>query len=383
MVTGMTVFALTAAQTAWLAVPIALLFFLLLFLCLCFFLRDRLIAGLRYSREFSEEGVCQGERVTLTETIVNPSFLPVFFVTVEAYVYHGLRMEGIEENPREPMQYVTSRFHLLPRMQIKRRHTVTCTKRGYYALETVDIYYNRRVRYLSAPTDLYVYPAVVPVSEQPMPLSTRQGDSITLRRLITDPFSYSGIRPYRIGDPFSSINFKATARSGILGLDGLRVNQRDASSSRTVLVCLNFQLPEEEKIPGDLFERMMERGLSYAAALIRDALYLGYRAGYAANAMTLDGDRLVHFPIDGGEHHLREILQKMAQTRLSVGASFTAILAEQLSEGLRDTELYVLTPFLTEEAGALLEAFSDQGNTVHCIDLKGGCRNEEYDEYEE
>lgn len=377
MVAAMRSFALVAFLPPWTVALIVILLIVLVLLLLSFLLRDRLIAGLQYTREFSEEGVCQGEYVTLTETIVNPSFLPVFFVDVESNIYAGLRLDGVAYNPREPMQYVRSRFHLLPFMQVKRRHKVHCAVRGYYSLETVDISYNRRVRYLPALAKIYVYPAVVPVNETPSPISIRQGDSITLRRLITDPFSYSGIRPYRIGDPFASINFKATARSGILGIEGLRVNNREYSSSRTVLVCLNFQLSEEKPMPGRIYEAMMETGLSYAAALIRDALYLGYQAGYVSNGMTFDGDPLVYFPIDGGEPHLHEILRKMALTRLAVGASFTAILAEQMREGLTDTELYVLTPAMSEEAVALLEIFAERGNTVHLVDLRGGKIDEE------
>lgn len=373
----MMTYALTAVIPGWGIALIVLALVVLLLVVVSFLMRDRLIANLQYERVFSEEGVCEGEYVTMTETIANPSFLPVFFIDVEAYIYNGLRMEGLEYNPREPMQYFRSRFHLFPFMQIRRHHKVRCAVRGRYQLETVDVFYHRRVRYIQAPAKIYVYPAVIPVDEPSSPISTRQGDSISSRRLITDPFSYSGIRDYQVGDPFSSINFKATARSGGLGVTGIRVNQRDYSSSRTVLVCLNFQLSDDKPIPGEIYNRMMETGLSYAAALIREALYGGYQAGFAANCMTLDGDRFVYFPVDGGEPHLNEILKTMSIVRTAVGASFVGILSEQLKEGMTDTELYVLTPVMSDEAAELLERFASQGNVVHRVDLRGGGSDEE------
>jgi uncharacterized protein (DUF58 family) len=335
-------------------------------------LRDRLIAAVTYTREFSEEGVYEGETVIMTETVTNPSFLPVFFLDVESYFYNGMRPESIVFEPRKAMQYFASRFHLWPYMQIKRRHTILCTERGYYQLETVDVFYSKRVRYIQAPASLYVYPKVVPVEEIPNPISSEQGDSITARRLIFDPFSVNGIRRYEFGDPFSAINFKATARSGILGIDGIRVNSRDYCSGRTVMVFLNYQLSSDKPIPGHIYDPMMERGLSHAAALIREAFYRGYRAGLACNASLMTGEDRIYYPIEGGDAHLTEILKDMAKVRSSVGISFHAMLSEPLKGDLTETEIFVLTPELTEEAAALLDQYSRQGNTVHVILLGGG-----------
>ena len=352
-----------------------LLLLILLLILLCYALRDRLIAAVTYTREFSEEGVYEGETVIMTETVTNPSFLPVFFLDVESYFYNGMRPESIVFEPRKAMQYFASRFHLWPYMQIKRRHTILCTERGFYQLETVDVFYSKRVRYITAPASLYVYPKVIPVEELPNPISSEQGDSITARRLLFDPFSVNGIRSYQFGDPFSAINFKATARSGILGIDGIRVNSRDYCSGRTVMVFLNYQLSGDKPIPGHIYEPMMERGLSHAAALIREAFYRGYRAGFACNATLLTGETHIHYPIEGGDAHLTDILKDMAKVRTVVGISFHAMLSEPLKSGLTETEIFLLTPELTEEAAELLDGYAARGNTVHVILLGGGERN--------
>lgn len=339
---------------------------------ICFALRDRLIAGVTYSREFSEEGVYEGEYVIMTETVTNPSFLPVFFLDVESYFYNGIRLQSVHFDSRQAMQYFQSRFHLWPFMQIRRRHKVLCAQRGFYQLETVDVFYSKRVRYISAPAQLYVYPKVIPIGEIPDPISSHQGDSITARRLIFDPFSVNGIRKYQFGDPFSTINFKATARSGSVGIDAIRVNSRDYCSSRTVMVYLNYQLSVDKPIPTHLYEPMMERGLSHAAALMREAFYSGYRAGFSANATLVSGENRICFPIEGGEGHLTEILKEMAKVRISTGISLTAMLSEQLRDGMTETEIFLLTPELTDEAATILDRYRLQGNTVHVILLGGG-----------
>ncbi len=355
-----------------LLIAAGILLLILLLILLCYALRDRLIAAVTYTREFSEEGVYEGETVIMTETVTNPSFLPVFFLDVESYFYNGMRPENIVFEPRNAMQYFASRFHLWPYMQIKRRHTILCAERGFYQLETVDVFYSKRVRYLSAPASLYVYPKVVPVEEIPNPISAEQGDSITARRLIFDPFSVNGIRRYQFGDPFSAINFKATARSGILGIDGIRVNSRDYCSGRTVMVFLNYQLSSDKPIPGHIYEPMMERGLSHAAALMRESFYHGYRAGFACNATLMTGETHVDYPVDGGDNHLTDILRDMAKVRPVVGSSFLSLLGEPLKAGMTETEIFLLTPELTEEAAAILDRYTAQGNTVHVILLGGG-----------
>ncbi len=331
--------------------------------------RGRTIQKLQYSREFSEKGVYESEYVYLIETIHNRSFMPVFFVNVEAFIYNGLELDGYKIDRKKSMQYFSSRFHLLPFMKIRRRHLIKCAKRGYYALETADIYYNRKVRYMSAPAEIYVYPKVLPLGSTITPTSNLQGDSITSRRMIFDPFSLNGIRSYIFGDPFNSINFKATARSGSVGTAGIKVNQRDFCSSRNLLVYLNFQVDVTFPVPTVEYERMMELGLSYASAIIREASYNGYRAGFAANCVLVSGETSIRYPIESGELHLEGILREMAKVRSSVGVSFLSMLDDDVKKCMHDTEIYILTPYENSMIDTYIRSFMLLGNTISLIKL--------------
>lgn len=363
------IYLIDAEWFRWVVAGFFTVVFLLLLFIISMALRGRTIARLQYRREFSEKGVYESEHVYLIETIYNRSFLPVFFVNVEAYLYNSLELEGYKKDPKKPMQYFTSRFHLLPFMKIRRRHLIKCAKRGYYALETADIYYNRKVRYLSAPAEIYVYPRVLPVDRVIKPTSNLQGDSITARRMIYDPFSLNGIRNYMFGDPFNSINFKATARSGALGTAGIKVNQRDFCSSRNLLVYLNFQLDVKFPVPTAEYERMMELGLSYASALIREASYNGYRAGFAANCVLVSGETAIRYPIESGDLHLEGILREMAKVRASVGVSFLSMLEEDVKNCLHDTEIYILTPYENNMIDTYIRNFQLLGNSVTLIKM--------------
>ncbi|MBQ4064741.1 MAG: hypothetical protein IJD10_01430, partial [Clostridia bacterium] len=144
-----------------------------------------------------------------------------------------------------------------------------------------------------------------------------------------------------------------------------------------VMVFLNYQLSVDKPIPAHVYEPMMERGLSHGAALMREAFYSGYRAGFACNASLMSGEKRIYFPIEGGEAHLTEILKDMAKVRSVVGISLAAMLTDPLKEGMTETEIFLLTPELTEEAAAILDQYSIRGNTVHVIPLAGGGNNDE------
>lgn len=353
-----------------LAVVFSIAAILSVFVFILLKIREKLMEKVVYRRSFSDVGAYEGEYVTLIETVYNPTPFPIFFVNIEGYIYNGIPMEEYEIDPNKAMQYYVSRFHLMPFMQIRRRHTIKCAKRGYYRLETVDIYYNKKVRYIDAPAEVYVYPRIIPLYETTQPTCDRQGDSFTRRWLIKDPFSLNGIRDYHFGDPFNSINFKATARSGRADISSLKVNNRDFCSSRTFMVYLNFQTDAEIPISTKSYEAMMELGLSFSSAIIREAAYNGYRAGFAANCFTVSGEDRIRFPIHSGENHLEEILKEMAKVRHKVGVSFFNLLDHDIKGGLNDTEIYIITPYVDETLDEQIANFHRFGNNVNVLRLE-------------
>ena len=210
------------------------------------YLRAKMIARIVYSRSFSELGTYEGERITMTETIYNPTPLPLFAVNIEGYIYNGIKMAECTQDPKKPCSIFYSRFKLMPFQQVKRTHNAVCAARGYYRLETVDIYGGGKTTYIDAPAELYIYPRILPLPERVDPVNTLQGDHTTRRHLISDPFTFNGIRAYAAGDPMNSINYKATARSGGCDISSIRVNSREFCANRAYMVYLNFQLVGEE-----------------------------------------------------------------------------------------------------------------------------------------
>lgn len=333
-------------------------------------LTKKYIDRITYKREFSEKGSYEGDELQLIETITNRSFLPFFFIDIEYYIFNELQYDDYEQERDRNMQYASSRFYFVPPyMQIRRRHTIKLKKRGFYQLDTVSFWYARKQKRISAPAEVYVYPRLTGIDDLPIPSSSMQGDAFSKQWLIRDPFSVSGIREYRFGDPFNSINFKATAKSGRLGFEGIRVNNRDFCSNRNFMVYLNFQQPPEMAMHDKVYERFMERGLSYAAALLREAFTFGYRAGFAANCTLVSGEKYIRFPMTQGVLNYEEILKYMSLVSMSEGISFAALLQNDILGGLFDSEVFLLTNYMNEALDGVVDNFHRFGNNVSVIML--------------
>ena len=352
-----------------------------------------LIKRLKYKREFSVQGAFEGDELVITETIYNNSALPVFFVDVESYIYNNLKLMNYSGDSDDfayfadfadsSMQLITSRFYLMPYMQVKRRHKIKCIRRGYYNMDTSRIVTKsigaEKSVYFNFKAELYVYPKAVELNEMSYPVNFIQGDSISKRRVMQDPFSISGIRDYASGDPFSMINFKATAKSGFQGIQSIKVNKLDYCSDRVFMIYINFQAPSEmaQGIPTDIYENLMEQALSFAASFISKALHNGYKVGLSANCQLISGEIFIAFPIVGGLHHIEEILREMAKAQIRCGASFSSLLERGTRADIYNAEIFVITPYIDKNIDNSIAVLKKRNNIVTIIELE----NEEYNKF--
>lgn len=343
----------------------------------------KLIKRLRYKREFSAQAAFEGEDITITETIYNNSILPLFFVDVESYIYHSLKLldhPGGENG--SSMQLVISRFHLMPYMQVKRHHRIKCMNRGYYKMDSSCIFTKsvgvEKFTYFGFEAELYVYPKAVEFGHLSYPVNFIQGDTLSRRMVVQDPFSVSGIRDYSAGDPFHMINFKATAKSGFSGMHSIKVNKLDHCSDRIFMIYINFQAPLDIlSIPTEIYEALMEQALSFAASFIGKALRKGYRVGLSANCHLASGEKFIAFPIIGGLYHIEDILKKMAAVQIRCGISFSALLEKGAGSDIRDAEIFVITPYIDKNMDGHIASFKNRNNAVTIIELE----NEEYNKF--
>ena len=365
-------------KSPWFYVLVSLLVLALLALVLYriyIALRNKRLGRIEYSREFSEVGVNEGDEVELIETVRNTGAFPLLWVDIESYFYNELELEEYERDPgdKDNMQYLISRFNLWPYMQIRRRHKVICKKRGHYNLHVASIYSKTGPLAQDAPADIYVYPKAVPLDMEDFAQGRLQGDYVSRRPLYQDPFSFAGIRDYRFGDQISQINFKASARVpfGGASTSPFKVNSREFCASRRMMIYMDFHLPMGTGIDGEEYNRRGEQGLSYCAALVRDAAFGGFRVGFAANCKSRNGEMSLRFPCESGEAHMLDILKEMACITPREGGSFASLLESAVTEGIADTEIVIVAFAENPEVQARTDALERLGNSVQVIILEG------------
>lgn len=361
-------------------------------------LKGKFLERLVYKREFSVKDAYAEQTAELCETIFNPTLFPFFRVDIEEHFPRGLWLEGMRpgggseqsaENdgkkqkktrkrkkddeplqPRDPdeQEPIVSRFTLLPFMQTKRRHRIYCETRGHYEISTVRIERRGEPLFISAPADLYVFPKLVEPVINSFPVSCLLGEYTSQRRLIEDPFSFSGIRDYRFGDPTGIINYKATARHPVFSSSDIMVNMRDYCTGRIFMVYLNFHLQNAAKSLYDNYDALMEYGLSVSSALIRDAVQNGCKVGFAANCPT-DEARYLRYPMLSNDDHYKQIMKGFACLRIADGISIKLMIQDDIDAGLNNAEIILLTTYMDDELDDRLRILKQYNNAVSVIQL--------------
>lgn len=359
-----------AAPWVFLAIGLVVLFFILR--ALYRKLRDKHLYQITYERSFSEKGVYAGDEVELIETITNHGFFPLIHVDVEAYLYNELRLTGYDPPKKDGMQYFSGRFNLWPYMRIKRKHKLVCLKRGYYAIESAAIPMRDSDYFIACPAEIYVYPKPVPISAVLEASGRMQGDQRAVRQLFSDPFTLSGVRDYRFGDTVSSINFKVSARTWMCSgasTSPLKVNDREFCANRRLAVFMDFHTERDCGFDGISYNRRVDVGLSYASALIREAIYGGFNTAFYCNCKQEDGAMSLEFPLASGESHMLDIFRAMAKIRGADGASFTGMLESAIEDGVTDCEIVAIVLCTSEKTEDRLAMLRQMGNSVRLIVL--------------
>ncbi len=339
------------------AVPSAAILFILIFALNN--IKLKMIGKITYNREFSKTDVTEGEEVYITETVCNPSILPLLFIDISSYIDGRLRLEGGAGG--DGMQQIVSRFNLLPFSKVTRTHKVVCTRRGHYKMTSASIIGNSKKefehqKFFYFDSELFVYPKPVPQRIPTHAINYRYGVSNSTSKIASDPFNVVGIRDYAPGDPFRSINFKATARSAYQSVNFIKINRLDPSSDRIVVLFLNFHRPKALIKTGE-FEKKLEYELSICASFVKRLLDSGDRVGLAANCKLDGGAKKLSFPIRNGRDHSTNIMRALSSAGTDEGVSFYSLVEGEVLRGLSMSEIIIVTPCVdenVEKAAALL-----------------------------
>lgn len=301
---------------------------------------------LHYECAFSTDEAYEGDEIELIETVTNGKMLPLAWAKAEISASKRLAFAGSQSIVAGETRYVPSFFVLRGRHRVVRRWKVRCAQRGVYTIDktvlvTTDLL---GLDTFSLPVTLNARVTVLPRPQDPEDVlltpSGLTGDTIIRRRLLTDPFSVSGVRAYTPFDPANRIHWPSSAKS-----DQIMVRNQDATSDQSVIVLLNMQTRAEEGAA--LIDHAdIEQGIRAAATVIAETAGRGFPTQLIANGGGADGSPTATAR-GAGEAFAVDLLRVLAQLTVRKSENFSAY-TDRLRDRTSATDLILITPYLDE-----------------------------------
>ncbi|MDO7907413.1 DUF58 domain-containing protein [Paenibacillus sp. JX-17] len=337
----------------------------------------RPLRGIKYERKLSVKRLYAGQTMEMIEKIENHKRLPVPWLRLEAMLPSSFSFQEqgqLEVSKGEYYQNHKSVFTLKPHTRVKRRHPVTCTRRGIYQVDTAhmsagDLFgvFSQSTRW-DVPVSLTVYPQLLPAGELPAAYRIWQGELEVQRWIVDDPFLITGTRNYQSNDPMNRIHWKASARTG-----ELQVYKRGYSADPQAVMLLNIQ--DSPSIWNVINERHAEYTISFAATAASELIGRGLKVGFGHNAHRFSMETAARIEPGYGTAHLELLLAEMAGILLKCLMPMEQYLQDEVtlrSDNREERLDYVLiSAFTTPKMEQALECLKELGHTVTVIQAAG------------
>ena len=311
---------------------------------------------LQVSLRFTSDSVYEKETAILEEVVENHKRLPLPVLKVKFRCSRYLQFERAKNAAVTDFYYRNDVFTALPMKRITRSLPFLCTKRGYYGIRGIDLLSSdlflskNFIAERESGTTLYVRPRPFHSVELSHALQKINGEVLAKRHLLEDPFEYRGIREYQPYDNMRNINWKATAKTGLL-----MVNQKNYTSLKAVRIFLNL---DDHAILRR--EELLELSIRIAAELAQSMLAQGMRVSVFSNTADVVTGQYLELADSAGAGHLEVILKGLARIDLDKPAfPFGKIFSERLCRDTNDTFTVIISPNVYEEFQRELLAYRE------------------------
>lgn len=313
-------------------------------------------AGLR----FDKETMTEGETGNLDVWVENRKFLPIPALKVKFHVSRNLQFEDTKKSSIVTDQYYRNDvLSIRPYMRHVRKLPFVAARRGYYEIHDMDLVASNFFmsheypKMLSNYSQLYVYPRPYTDRNFTQTLQRINGEVLSKRHLLEDPFEYQGIREYSPFDTMRDINWKATARTG-----DLKVNVKGHTALKAVRVFLNLE-------DGALLRHMvlLELAIRIASGVTQMFLQEGIRTALYTNGPDVISRENTKLAPGAGAGHGETIQRILARIDLTDPVvSFVDTMEEEvLGSSAQEVYTIFISPNAQPDFQTLLEKCLQQG----------------------
>lgn len=309
---------------------------------------------------FGADHVFEGEQGELREIIENRKRLPLPMLKVKFKTDRHLLFGNDDRGSRTTDQYYRNDiFRIGGGERVTRTLKFKAGKRGYYTVDEISLvasdlfFLSQLVAEQAVRTELYVYPRPYDNSRMRQSLVRLNGEMLTRRHLVEDPFEYRGIREYQPYDDMRSINWKATAKT-----DDLKVNQRNYTALKSVRIFFNIEdnniLRKEESV---------EMSLRIVTALCLFFLRQGMRVSCHGNGVDIITHKPLSIEARTSEGQMDAIYRALARIDTDrPAADFAETFEESLFLEARGSFTCFVSPNQYENFTGLLRRYEEAQN---------------------
>lgn len=269
----------------------------------------------------------EGDAGELLEVAENGKRLPLPMLKVKFHTDRNLSFADDKGSRTTDLYYRSDVLSIGARERVTRRISFVASRRGYYTIDEIDLVASdlllqtQYMASLPAACKLYVYPRRSDNKELIQSLRNRDGEIAARRHLLTDPFTYRGIREYQPTDESKSINWKASAK-----YNELRVNENDYTSLKAVRIFLNTE--DDGVLKQDA---LVEECIRIAATISLHFLELGMQVAFYGNAPDALTGEPIRLLAGSGILQREAILKSLARADVSVKPyDFAALFSGEL-----------------------------------------------------
>lgn len=191
---------------------------------------------------FKQTAIFEGEEGILVEVIENAKVLPIIALKVKFQTSRNLRFSDSQNTVVTDNYYRNDIISVGPYRKLIRELTFRGERRGFYEIDGMtlvgtDLFMrSQMVSENPCNTSLYVYPKAYRDADFILTLQKLNGEILTRKHLIEDPFEFRGIREYEPYDDVRYIHWKTTAKTG-----DLKVIQKNYTAVRNIRIFMYLQ----------------------------------------------------------------------------------------------------------------------------------------------
>ncbi|HEY9062831.1 MAG TPA: DUF58 domain-containing protein [Pseudobacteroides sp.] len=253
----------------------------------------------------------------MIEVISNHKLIPIVWLQLESEITPYLQFKNQANLDIRHQQFHRSYFSLLPFTKITRKHTVKCSKRGFYTLKSAVLSCN-------------------------------------------DAFN----RDYQYGDSMNRINWKSTARTS-----NIKVHNTDCTSNIKIIILLNIQ-SMKNSWDDNTDMGLMEKAVSYCASITNHMISQGIDTGFCCNCYSSqDIKKPVLIPAGAGCGHVNLLLESIAVMELKKTIPFHSLLDDLSDSFAKNADFLAITSYVNNHMKKSIQRIKDLGCKVEILNL--------------